>query len=100
MVRDLGRDPAIFPCACSLTFSIATDAESAAAEVVTYQQRYFGQVRADPFQTAAVGTPRDVERRIHEYDDLDIDTLIFLPVVSDPEQVDRLAEVVSRLTNA
>jgi hypothetical protein len=39
-----------------------------------------------------------VAQRIHEYDDLDLDTLIVLPVTADPEQVDRLAEVLHQLS--
>jgi alkanesulfonate monooxygenase SsuD/methylene tetrahydromethanopterin reductase-like flavin-dependent oxidoreductase (luciferase family) len=97
-VQELGRDPARFPCFCSISVSIGSDLESCVADVENYQLRYFGQVRADPRQTAAVGTARDVAQRIHEYDDLDLDTLTFLPVTADPEQVDRLAEVVHQLS--
>lgn len=93
-LQERGRDPRAFACSALIYWSLGKDADQGAADVANYQQRYYGRLLIDPKKAAVVGSIREAVQRIHEYDDLDLHTLIFAPVLTDPEQVDRLAEVV------
>jgi hypothetical protein len=41
-----------------------------------------------------LSSPAAIRRRIQEYADIGVDELVLWPSVADPEQLDRLAEVV------
>lgn len=90
-----GRDAASLPTAGLIYASLGKDVETDAASVGQYLERYYGRSILDPSVDALVGPPPEAAARLRDYDGLDMDELIVIPVSRDPEQVDRLAEVVA-----
>lgn len=97
--QELGRDLSAFPCSCLAYFSVSGDLERDVANVNDYMVRYTGRATMNPRESAVVGPMDAAVARIREFAQLELDTLILVPTTSDVEQVDRLAEVVERVTS-
>lgn len=97
MVAEVGRDPARFPIASLVYFCLDSDPERALKTVGDYIQTYYGRLIFEPREGAVCGRAEQAAARMKEYTALDLDTLILVPVVRNPEQVDRLAEAVAAL---
>lgn len=90
-----GRDRKTIACGAVVYFYLDPNTEVALAGVTRYLQAYYGAaLKLNPLEDTVYGTPRQTAGRIREFADLDLDTLIFVPTSSDPEQVNLLAESV------
>lgn len=97
MVAEAGRDPASFPIASLVYFCLGPDPDRTLDTIGSYIQSYYGRLIFQPREGAVYGHAEQAAARIKEYAVLGIDTLILVPVVREPEQVDRLAEAIAAL---
>jgi alkanesulfonate monooxygenase SsuD/methylene tetrahydromethanopterin reductase-like flavin-dependent oxidoreductase (luciferase family) len=92
---DLGRpgDPALWG---QSYFAFGDDARDRA---VAYLRDYYAFTGpfAEKIVEGLLTTPQDVAAQVRGYAEAGGDELVLLPAVSDPEQVDRLAEALGRL---
>jgi probable F420-dependent oxidoreductase len=93
-VEDAGRDPKSFPLVSLLYFSLDDDPDVAAKQFDEYVVKYYGRLGFDARGAGVYGGPDQAHERFAAYDELGIDELILVPTRRDPEQVDRLAELV------
>ena len=68
-------------------------AERGAAQALHYNQ-FLGTEMAERAAKGVLTQPEQVRDLIHAFSDMGVDEMMFLPQVHDPEQVDRLAEIV------
>ena len=68
-------------------------AERGATQVLHYNQ-FLGTEMAERAAKGVLTQPEQVRDLIRAFSDMGVDEMMFLPQVHDPEQVDRLAEIV------
>jgi probable F420-dependent oxidoreductase len=97
MASEAGRDAAGFPIASLVYFCLDVDRDRSLRTMGDYIQGYYGRLIFDPREGAVCGRAAEAAARMREYAALGVDTLVLVPVVRDPGQVDRLAEAVAEL---
>ncbi|MFQ5839785.1 MAG: LLM class flavin-dependent oxidoreductase [Candidatus Methylomirabilales bacterium] len=97
MVAEAGRDPAQFPIAALAYFCLGPDPDRAIQNIADYIPTYYGRLIFEPREAAVYGRAQQAAARMKEFAVLDVDTLVLIPVLRDPEQVDRLVEAVAAL---
>jgi len=94
-LRDAGRDPATFPTSKRVFISVHDRAEAARSEI----DRWFRAVYRDPNGTdgcGVFGTPEEVSRQLEALAATGATHLLLNPVARYSEQLETLAEIVSR----
>jgi probable F420-dependent oxidoreductase len=94
-LREAGRDPATFPISKRVFISVHDRGEDARSEV----DRWFREVYRDPTGTdtcGVFGTPEDVSRQLEALAATGVTHLLLNPVARYSEQLETLAEIVSR----
>jgi probable F420-dependent oxidoreductase len=98
MAAEAGRDPGSFPIASLVYFCLSSDPDRALKTIGDYIQSYYGRLIFQPREGAVYGRAEEAAARMKEYAVLGVDTLILVPVVRDPEQVDYLADAIAALS--
>lgn len=90
-----GRDPSSFRLVSLQYFALDDDENRAAQSFDEYIVKYYGRQVVDARSGGLYGGPDQAHSRFAEYDELGIEELILVPTRREPEQVDRLAELVA-----
>jgi alkanesulfonate monooxygenase SsuD/methylene tetrahydromethanopterin reductase-like flavin-dependent oxidoreductase (luciferase family) len=99
VVRELaakaGKDGSRFPVTGLMYGCFDPDVARATSTMTRYIEAYYGRLIFDPVKHAICGGPREAVARIEDYAAAGIDTLVIVPVLRDPGQVERLAEAAA-----
>jgi alkanesulfonate monooxygenase SsuD/methylene tetrahydromethanopterin reductase-like flavin-dependent oxidoreductase (luciferase family) len=95
LAAEAGKDPGRFPITGLMYGCFDADVASATTTMTQYLEGYYGRMILDPAKNAICGGTSEAVARIHDYAAAGLDTLVIVPVMRDPGQVDRLAEAVA-----
>ncbi len=95
----LGRDYKAVTCAAVTYFALGLSTDRALEKVTNYLRTYYGpDLKLNPPKDVVYGPPRLAGERLREFAETRIDTLILVPTIRDPEQVNLLAEALELAT--
>ena len=75
-------------------FALGPGAADRGADQYRHYNQFLGPEAADQAARRVLTSSEDIRKVIQEFDQVGLDEMIFLPQVTDLDQVDRLAEVV------
>jgi hypothetical protein len=75
-------------------FALGTGAADRGADQYRHYNQFLGAEAADQAASRVLTSPEDIRKVIQEFEQVGLDEMVFLPQVTDLDQVDRLAEIV------
>ena len=75
-------------------FALGPDAADRGASQARHYNQFLGAEAAERAAKGVLSNPEQIRDIIQAFSDIGVDEMLFLPQVQDPEQVDRLADIV------
>ena len=75
-------------------FALGSNAAERGADQYRHYNQFLGSEAADQAARRVLTSAEDIRKVIQEFDQVGLDEMVFLPQVTDLDQVDRLAEIV------